>query len=174
MKATFESSKLALAFINSRNRAKINCLAVRFLCSDGNNLSGLSHKQIEQVTHRDIQLRTDYEVIKPVLNKTDYDDVRRKRMIYRSKQRGWLEVDILLGSWAAKNVPHLTHDEMDEYEKILSEETIDIFNYVSGKDTLPDHLQGLKVMQRLQEYALKTEVIDPKGYEELKAKNNLV
>jgi hypothetical protein len=24
---------------------------------------------------------------------------RRKRLIYRSKQRGWLEVDLLLGTW---------------------------------------------------------------------------
>ena len=27
-------------------------------------------------------------------------DIRKKRLIYRSKQRGWLEVDLLLGTWS--------------------------------------------------------------------------
>ena len=54
-------------------------------------------------------------------------------MIYRSKQRGWLEADILLGSWAVLHVPSLSIKELDEYEIILNEETIDVFNYVTGK-----------------------------------------
>ena len=31
-------------------------------------------------------------------------DIRKKRLVYRSKQRGWLEVDLLLGTWASENV----------------------------------------------------------------------
>ena len=31
----------------------------------------------------------------------DAEAVRRKRLVYRSKQRGWLEVDLLLGTWAS-------------------------------------------------------------------------
>jgi succinate dehydrogenase assembly factor 2 len=34
--------------------------------------------------------------------------VRRKRLIYRSKQRGWLEVDLLMGTWAVEHVPKLS------------------------------------------------------------------
>lgn len=119
-------------------------------------------------------MRSDYETIKPKLGDADFDEVRRKRIIYRSKQRGWLEVDVLLGSWAAAHVKNLSHAEMDDYEKILSEETIDIFNFVSGKEPLPDRLQGSAIMKQLQEYAFKSGVTDPQRYAEVKTKANLV
>jgi succinate dehydrogenase assembly factor 2 len=94
-------------------------------------------------------------------------------MIYRSKQRGWLEVDLLLGSWAVDNVPKLTNKELDEYELVLKEETIDIYNYISGKDALPDHLKGLEVIQKLQAYAMAKNMASPEGYAEIKKKANL-
>lgn len=28
------------------------------------------------------------------------ETIYRKKLLYRSKQRGWLEVDLILGSWA--------------------------------------------------------------------------
>lgn len=52
-------------------------------------------------------------------------DIRRKRLIYRSKQRGWLEVDLLLGTWAHENVHLLTEAELDEYEAFVNFETIE-------------------------------------------------
>ena len=83
----------------------------------------------------------------------DADLIRRKRLLYRSKQRGRLEVDLLLGSWAAENVFSLSEEEMDEYEDILNQETIDIFNLVNKKiDPIPSHLDT-KIMKRLQDYA---------------------
>jgi succinate dehydrogenase assembly factor 2 len=94
-------------------------------------------------------------------------------MIYRSKQRGWLEADILMGSWAVQNVPNLTTLQLDEYETILNEETIDIFNYITGKDELPPRLQNLALMKDLQAYALKSNVFDPERYAEIKKTNNL-
>jgi succinate dehydrogenase assembly factor 2 len=60
-------------------------------------------------------------------------------------------VDLLLGSWASKHVMQLSAEELQQYEDILNEETIDIFNYVSGKSPLPERLDT-PVMKRLQEY----------------------
>ena len=94
-------------------------------------------------------------------------------MIYRSKQRGWLEADLLMGSWAQKYVPALSNDELDEYEVLLKEETIDIYNYISAKDPLPPHLQGLGVMDKLQKYALERGMADPIGYDKVKRDANL-
>jgi succinate dehydrogenase assembly factor 2 len=37
-------------------------------------------------------------------------------LIWRSGQRGWLEVDLLMGMWAKENVMGLSVVEMDEYE----------------------------------------------------------
>ena len=101
------------------------------------------------------------------------DYARRKRMIYRSKQRGWLEADLLMGSWAVANVPNLSEQELDEYEVLLKEETIDIYNYVSGKDELPPHLRDLKVMHMLKDYALVRNMASPEGYASVKKDANL-
>ena len=122
---------------------------------------------------RDEALRKRQLIFEVSVPSSDFDEVRRKRLIYRSKQRGWLEVDLLLGSWAAIHVPHLTIAEMDEYDKLLEEETIDIYNYVSGKDPLPPHLVGLSVIKKIQEYAFASKINSPIEYAAMKTKANL-
>lgn len=62
-------------------------------------------------------------------------------------------MDLLLGGWAAENVPKLSLEELDQYERILNSETLDLYNYVAGKDPVPEDLQG-PVMDMLQAYAL--------------------
>lgn len=79
-------------------------------------------------------------------------EARRKRLVWRSKQRGWREVDLLLGSWATENVPTLSDAQLDEYERILNLETIDIFNLISGRLEPAPQLEG-EVLHRLQEHA---------------------
>ena len=150
--------------------------APRWLSSAGGErqvLPGLSEAQIEKIARTDVELRNRHLQIEGDLERAERDAVRRKRMIYRSKQRGWLEADLLLGSWAVKNVPTLSEQELDEYELLLKEETIDIFNYVSGKDALPDHLKDLSVMKKVQGYALVSEMTSPEGYEKVKTETNL-
>ncbi len=83
---------------------------------------------------------------------TTTDFVRRKRLIYRSKQRGLLEVDLLLGKWAADNVLHLSSNEMDKYETLLNCETLDILNYVTGKDEPPEDVKS-NVLDQLKAFA---------------------
>lgn len=51
-------------------------------------------------------------------------NIRRKRLIYRSKQRGWLEVDLLLGTWSDRFVPEMSEEELDEFERFVNLETI--------------------------------------------------
>lgn len=150
-------------------------IAVRWFSEqDGDkDLPGLTPDQIIKIGLRDEALRGSYKVLESSLDATDRDAVRRKRMIYRSKQRGWLEADLLMGSWAVTHVPTLTSDELDEYELLLKEETIDIFNYISGKDALPPHLSCLGVMKKLQAYALVGNMASPEGYEAVKRDANL-
>ncbi|RHY61416.1 hypothetical protein DYB38_001681 [Aphanomyces astaci] len=57
-----------------------------------------------------------------------------------------LEVDLLMGRWASENVWTLTVDELQQYEDILNRETIDIFNFISGKDAIPEVFISQRVM----------------------------
>jgi len=102
------------------------------------------------------------------------DGVRRKRLIYRSKQRGWLEVDLLMGTWAVENVPALSAAELDEYEEILNCETIDIYNFITGKDPVPDRVDT-PTMKRLQDYCATSPLgTRPDEYAAAKAESNLI
>jgi succinate dehydrogenase assembly factor 2 len=133
----------------------------------------LNKEQLSKVLETDLSYRNQHIALEASLSAEERDAVRRRRMIYRSKQRGWLEVDILLGSWATKYVPQLTTEQLDEYELVLKEETIDIYNFVSGKDALPERLRGLSVIKLLQDYAYASKVIDPDSYERIKKEANL-
>lgn len=70
-----------------------------------------------------------------------------------------------MGSFATKFVPTMTDDELRQYESILNAETIDIFNYVSGKDEVPPALDT-PMMARLQEFAKSSPIgkADPEAY----------
>ncbi|KAI9917263.1 hypothetical protein PsorP6_012479 [Peronosclerospora sorghi] len=120
----------------------------------------ITKEQAEKALTRSAAIRADHLSIKyefPFAShgdrQVDAEEAHRKRVIYRSKQRGWLEVDLLLGRWASQHVMQLSRDELQQYEDILNEETIDIFNYISGKSPVPERLQT-PMMEKLQAYCL--------------------
>jgi succinate dehydrogenase assembly factor 2 len=106
-------------------------------------------------------------------------NVRRKRLVYRAKQRGWLEVDLLLGTWASLNVPDLNAKELDEFEEFVNFETIDIYNIITLRLDVPEELKtsdGSGVVERIQEWARNSPLgrADPEKYKEVKMYNNLI
>ena len=48
-------------------------------------------------------------------------DATRRKLLYRSKQRGWLEMDIMLGNWAAANLPRLQEAELQQFQRLSIE-----------------------------------------------------
>jgi succinate dehydrogenase flavin-adding protein (antitoxin of CptAB toxin-antitoxin module) len=106
-------------------------------------------------------------------------DTRRKRLVYRSKQRGWLEVDLLLGTWASENVHQLTGDELDQYENFVNMETIDIYNVITLRLDVPEHMKregGRGVVERIQEWARSNPLgrADPDAYKSIKTEHKLI
>lgn len=106
-------------------------------------------------------------------------DVRKKRLVYRSKQRGWLEVDLLLGTWANENVQRLDSDELDQYEAFVNLETIDIYNVITLRTGVPENMKrdgGKGVVEQIQEWARNSPLgkANPEVYADVKIKNNLI
>lgn len=101
-------------------------------------------------------------------------EIRKRRLVYRSKQRGWLEVDLLLGTFATEYVPKMSEEEMDQYEDILNQETIDIFQYVTAAEEPPEYLKT-PMLEKLQEFASASPVgkASPETYADVKARSRL-
>ena len=88
------------------------------------------------------------------------EDKQRRSLLYRSKQRGWLEMDIMLGNWAAKNLHALTAEQLQQFEDVLSQENPELFKWLTGQAPVPPEsdnevirmiCKDLKV--RMNEYA---------------------
>lgn len=105
--------------------------------------------------------------------------VRQKRLIYRAKQRGWLEVDLLLGTYASQHVEDFDKDELDQFEDFVNMETIDIYNIITLRLDVPEELKtpdGSGVVERIQEWARNSPLgrADPDKYKQVKTSNNLI
>jgi len=59
---------------------------------------------------------------------------RIRRILFRSRQRGWLELDVLLGRWAADNIAGLSVGEVEQLERLLDAETPDLFRWIASED----------------------------------------
>lgn len=105
-------------------------------------------------------------------------ETRRKRLVYRSKQRGWLEVDLLLGTYASRFVPNMNEDELDQFEDFVNMETIDIYNIITLRMDVPDELKmgGEGVVERIQEWARESPLgkADPEKYRIVKTDAKLI
>ena len=71
----------------------------------------------------------------------DEHDATRRRLLYRSKQRGWLEMDLMLGGWARDNLAAAEAaaeaDEKSDELKAAAKEAERIFKEVHDWGSYP-------------------------------------
>ena len=65
---------------------------------------------------------------------------RLKRLIFRAHHMGSNENDILFGGFADKYLMALTPEQVDRFEALIAETDTDLFNWVTGKQAVPGHL----------------------------------
>ena len=69
----------------------------------------------------------------------DSDDVRLRRIRYRSWHRGCKETDEVLGNFADKALHELRGNaELDLYEELLDEQDVNIWDWLTDKTSLAD------------------------------------
>jgi antitoxin CptB len=68
---------------------------------------------------------------------TETTAVRRKRLLLRSRYRGFLENDLLLGGFADRHLDRLDEGQLDRYEALLAEPDHDIFAWAADMRPVP-------------------------------------
>ena len=65
------------------------------------------------------------------------EDVRLKRLRIRSWRRGTKEMDLILGAFSDAELAGLADAEVALYEDLLSENDLDLYQWVTGRGTAP-------------------------------------
>ena len=68
---------------------------------------------------------------------SETQDIRRKRLVHRSRYRGVKESDLLFGQFATHWLPLLDDAQLDRYEALLDELDQDILAWVYGRQPVP-------------------------------------
>ena len=68
---------------------------------------------------------------------------RLKRLRHRSRQRGFNEMDQILGSFAAAQLAGLSPGLLDQYEALLDIPDWDAFGWIAGGQAAPPDLAGI-------------------------------
>ena len=68
-----------------------------------------------------------------------------RRLMYHAKQRGWLELDLIVGNWAEANRHALVADPalMADFEALLAVENPDLYKYLTGQLEPPEEEEAL-------------------------------
>jgi antitoxin CptB len=64
----------------------------------------------------------------------------RKRLIFRSWHRGTREMDLIMGSFADRNIPGFSESELTAYESLLETPDPDLYNWIAGVAKPPANL----------------------------------
>ena len=77
--------------------------------------------------------------------------------MYNSRKRGILETDLLLSSWADKNLEILDLKSLKEYEILLHENDWNIYYWLTKSMEAPIHISKLGILESLILHSLNLE-----------------
>ena len=72
----------------------------------------------------------------------DENEVRRKRLLYRSSYTGTKETDVLLGAFAKRHLDGLTSEQLDQYEHLMTIEDPRLYKWITGQEHPPEEFDS--------------------------------
>lgn len=64
-------------------------------------------------------------------------EMRIKRLQYRANHRGIKEMDIVIGGFAIEKLPHLTDEQIDDFEQLMGEHDRDLIVWFTNEAPFP-------------------------------------
>lgn len=62
---------------------------------------------------------------------------RRKKLLFRAQRRGFKEVDLIFGAFAAEELARLDDTELDQFEALLSAPDQEVYAWLRGHEAPP-------------------------------------
>ncbi|KAG1658832.1 hypothetical protein FOA52_008257 [Chlamydomonas sp. UWO 241] len=89
---------------------------------------------------------------------TEEDALRglRGKLMYRSKQRGFLELDLLVGLWAERELPRMEPRMLHAFSDVLDLENPDLFKWLTGQLVPPEEVASNPAYSALRLHVQQT------------------
>ncbi len=134
-----------LSRINNFNKISVNPY---FFCKTKNLPAGWKRYLLTiQTTNLNSKFMKKTEINKKSI------DARLKRIKFRAWHRGTKEMDLLLGSFVDKSLSNLTELDLDELERIIECNDIDLYSWISGREPIPTEINSA-MMNELKAHSL--------------------
>ncbi|HEY2068046.1 MAG TPA: succinate dehydrogenase assembly factor 2 [Rhizomicrobium sp.] len=76
-------------------------------------------------------------------------EARRKRLLFRAQRRGFKEVDLIFGTFAAAELAGLSEPELDQFEALLDAPDQRVYEWLRGVDA-PDAQYDTPLFHRMK------------------------
>ena len=81
---------------------------------------------------------------------------RRKKLLFRAQRRGFKEVDLIFGTFAAAELPRMTDAELDVFEALMMAPDQDVYAWLQGAGRPPPEYDT-PVFRRMQRLCVRKE-----------------
>ena len=69
--------------------------------------------------------------------------VRRQRLLFRAKRRGFKEVDVIFGTFAVEHLAGLSEAELDQFEALMHAPDQEVFAWLKDEAPVPGEFDTL-------------------------------
>jgi antitoxin CptB len=76
-------------------------------------------------------------------------EARRKRLFFRAQRRGFKEVDLIFGTFAAAELASLPETELDQFEALLDAPDHEVYDWLRGAAP-PDSKHDTPLFHRMK------------------------